>query len=303
VQYKNVNNDQATSLVRVNIGGLTGKARLPLNRKWSLFGEAGLGVVTREGFTVGGLPAVTNAVDSTLLLGGGVEYHVDDRWTVLGEFSGTLPRETDNLTRTTFLSAGFSYTMRRAPATPGGDDFDKPPLWPRNIIQLGYITDAAGFGVNDFFSKKGIPIFWSGEAFVASGVSISYRRNMFHTRRFFALDLGGDFSTWKSKALRQRFETLSVYPVLRFPLVRTNPAEFYVSYSLAGPALITRSNIDGVNTGKRFTFQDYMSAGVYLGRKRRFTAEVRIQHFSNGDLFPQDPGVTVPLGFYFGSTF
>ncbi len=36
VQYKNVNDDQVTSLVRVNIGGLTGKARLPLNQKWSL---------------------------------------------------------------------------------------------------------------------------------------------------------------------------------------------------------------------------------------------------------------------------
>src|SRR6202020_25551 len=72
VQYRNVNGDQATSLVRVNIGGLTGKARLPLNKKWSLFGEGGLGIVTREGFSVGGSPAIANAVDATLLLGSGV---------------------------------------------------------------------------------------------------------------------------------------------------------------------------------------------------------------------------------------
>jgi hypothetical protein len=44
-------------------------------------------------------------------------------------------------------------------------------------------------------------------------------------------------------------------------------------------------------------------AGVFLGRNRRVTAEVRIAHYSNGNLFPQNAGVTIPLGFYLGSTF
>jgi hypothetical protein len=76
-----------------------------------------------------------------------------------------------------------------------------------------------------------------------------------------------------------------------------------LSYSLAGPALITSTGIDGEDTGKRFTFQDFMGAGVFLGRKRRVSAEVRIAHYSNGNLFPQNPGVTIPVGFYVGTSF
>jgi hypothetical protein len=67
--------------------------------------------------------------------------------------------------------------------------------------------------------------------------------------------------------------------------------------------LVTRTNIDAQNTGRVFTFQDYMALGTYLGRKRRFTGEVRIGHYSNANLFSRNPGITIPLGFYFGTTF
>jgi hypothetical protein len=159
-----------------------------------------------------------------------------------------------------------------------------------------------GFGVNAFVSKK-VPVFFPGDVRVANGFSVNFQRNFFHTRRFFALDWGADISAWRSRADGDRFYTVSVYPVARVPLVRTNPVEFYFSYSLAGPALITRTTIDGQPTGRVFTFQDYMSVGFYLGRKRRVTAEIRVQHYSNGNLFPQNPGITIPLGFYFGSSF
>ena len=46
-----------------------------------------------------------------------------------------------------------------------------------------------------------------------------------------------------------------------------------------------------------------MGLGIYLGRKRKIAGELRIEHYSNGNLFPQNPGVKVPLGFYVGSTF
>ena len=72
---------------------------------------------------------------------------------------------------------------------------------------------------------------------------------------------------------------------------------------MAGPALITRTTIDGEAAGRAFTFQDFMSAGIFLGKKRRISAEVRIAHYSNGNLFPQNPGVTIPLGFYLGTSF
>src|SRR5262249_30958305 len=122
-------------------------------------------------------------------------------------------------------------------------------------------------------------------------------------RRFFALDWGATVSTLKSRKNGERLYAAAVYPVLRIPIVRSKPAEFYFSYSAAGPAFISRTRIDNQAVGRSFTFQDYMALGAYWGRKRRFAAEVRITHYSNGNLFPQNPGITVPLAFYLGSTF
>jgi hypothetical protein len=304
VVYQNVNENLGSySLWMNNIAGFTVKARLPLSKRWSLFGEGGLGIVTRNGFTINQSTALNSANYATFLFGGDLDYRLNDNWDLLTGVTVVPGQSAGKQPKTVFFSGGFDYTMRRIPAEPAGADSHNGPIWPRNVIQIGYITDALGFGVNDFFTKGKVAIFWHGSVEVANGLSVNYQRNLFHTRRFFALDWGVGISSWKSRINDERFFTASLYPVLRIPLVRTNPVEFYFSYSLAGPSLITRTNIDDQETGRLFTFQDYMAIGVYLGRKRRVTGEVRIGHYSNANLFPQNPGITIPLGFYFGSTF
>jgi hypothetical protein len=287
----------------VLIGSLTAKSSLPLTKKFSVFGEGGLGIVTRKGFSIYQSPVVNDASYATLLFGGGLEYHFNDNWDLLTAVTAALGSASDKQPRTVFVSGGFNYTLRRIPAKLVAAHYNDGPIWPKNILQVGYITNTLGYGVNNFVSKGKVPIFWPGNIDVANGFSVSYQRNVLHTRRFFALDWGASVSSWKSKVKGERFYTASLYPVLRFPLVRTNPLEFYFSYSLAGPALITRITIDDQKIGRKFTFQDYMSVGFFLGRERRVTAEIRIAHYSNGNLFPQSPGVTIPLGFYLGSTF
>ena len=304
VVYQNINGNQGShDLWMNNIAGFTLKGRLPLSRKWSIYGEGGLGVVSRNGFAINQVTALNYANYATFLYGGGVDYRLRDKWDLLTGVTVAPGREAGHQPSAVFVSGGFDYTMRRVPAEPAEADSSNAPIWPRNFIQIGYITDALGFGVNDFFTKGKVSIFWHGTIEVENGVAVDYQRNLFHSRRFFAIDWGVSISTWKSKINGDRFFTASLYPVLRIPLVRTNPVEFYFSYSLAGPSLISRTTIDGQNAGKQFTFQDYMGFGAYLGRKRRVTGEVRIGHYSNANLFSQNPGITIPLGFYFGSTF
>ncbi len=304
VEYQNVNGDQANHFLWMdNIAAFTAKARLPLSERWSLYGEGGLGVVTRNGFTVDRSTALKSANYVTFLYGGGVAYRLNENWDLLSGVIVAPGESGDRQPSTVFFSGGFDYTMRRVPADPASTESPDGPIWPRNMIQVGYITDALGYGVNDFFTKGKVAIFWHGGVNVANGFTVDFQRNLFHTRRFFALDWGASVSTWKSNLDGERFFTASLYPVLRIPLIRTNPMEFYFSYSLGGPSLITRTTIDGEGTGKWFTFQDYMALGAYLGRKRRVTGEVRIGHYSNANLFSQNPGLTIPLGFYMGTTF
>ena len=303
VKYQNVNGDGASHSVWMNVAGLTAKSRLPLRRKLSVYGEGGLGLVTRKGFGIGPSQVVNDASYTTLLFGGGLDYRVNDNWNLLSGVTAAPGRSASQQPRTLFFSSGFTYTMRRLPAEQVDIDSTSGPVWPKNILQMGYITDTLGYGTNDFVSKGAVPVFWTGSVYVANGLSVSYQRNVFHTRRFFALDWGAGVASWKSKKQGERFYTASVYPVFQLIVIRTNPLEFHLGYSLAGPALISRTTIDGAETGRRFTFQDFMRAGVFLGRNRKVAAEVRIAHYSNGNLFPQNPGVTIPLGFYLGSTF
>src|ERR1039457_2265733 len=119
VKYQNVNGDQGSHSVWMNVAGLTAKSRLPLTRTLSV------------------------------LFGGGLDYHVSDNRTLLTGVTAALGRSVDRQPRTLFFSGGFTYTVRRLPAEPVETDTTSVPVWPKNILQLGYMTDALGFGAND----------------------------------------------------------------------------------------------------------------------------------------------------------
>jgi hypothetical protein len=175
-------------------------------------------------------------------------------------------------------------------------------FFPENVIRLGGTSNVFTYGLNDLFSKK-IPIFWGGHVETKYGVTLDYQRNLFHTKKVFAFDLGASASHWSSNGRSEDFDTLSVYPLFRFFMARIEPADIYFAYSLAGPTVISRTVIDGLDTGARFTFQDFMGIGAYLGKERRVNAEIGIKHFSNGNLFTTNASIKVPLTIVVGLTF
>jgi hypothetical protein len=85
--------------------------------------------------------------------------------------------------------------------------------------------------------------------------------------------------------------------------LRTRPADFYLSYSLAGPTYISRVELDGLDTGHRFTFQDFIGTGMFLGRRRSVTIGLKINHYSNGNIFTENAGVKIPLTLALGYVF
>jgi len=97
---------------------------------------------------------------------------------------------------------------------------------------------------------------------------------------------------------------VSLYPQLRFMLVRTSRADLFVTYSVAGPTFISRKVIDGQETGlHRFTFQDGLGLGVYFGRDKHGMFGIKLGHYSNGNLVGGNPGIAVPIAFELGYAF
>ena len=145
-------------------------------------------------------------------------------------------------------------------------------------------------------------MFWDGTVRVDRGAALHVDHNLFHSRKVFALDVGVSLSSWRSRG-RDTFYTASVYPQFRFVFLHVRPLDMWAAYSLAGPTYLSRSVIDGSDMGGRFTFQDFMGVGAFVGRARRVAVGVKIDHYSNGNMFTQNAAVTVPITFSVGYAF
>jgi hypothetical protein len=301
-RFYNINGDKETHHAWMHYGGLTLLSQLPVTRWFSTYAEAGLGLVNRSGFEINGEPAVTDATYGTLQLGGGFNFHLNHKWDLVAGATYSPPNEKEKQPHTLFVSGGFRYTMRTLSAERVEEVHKAGYIFPKNILQFGYSTNQFGYKVNNFVSKK-IPIFWGGGIEIEKGAYVHYQRNLFHTKKVFALDVSAGASWWQSSKKKEQFYTLSLAPVLRFTALRTRPADLYLFYSVAGPSYISKTIIDDMKTGRSFTFQDYMGVGTFFGKKRNLNAEVNINHYSNGNIFPENAGVKIPLTFNVGYTF
>jgi hypothetical protein len=303
VTYVNVNNTGTSRTVWMAFGEFMLRARAPVNDKVAIYGNAGLGLTSRRGFSIGGTTVVKDAQYAAVVVGAGVEYHLTPSWDVLAGVSRVPTSVADNQPRTLFVSGGVRYNLR--PLSPERVERNSRGgfVFPENVVQIGFSTSVFGYGINQFFASR-FPIFWGGHVEIARGWSMHYQRNVFHTAKLFSFDVGASAAQWKSRKNGEKFVTLSVYPLLRLTVWRTRLADWFLSYSVAGPSRMTRKVVDGEDTGtNRFTFQDFMGMGVFAGKDRNVMLGVKIVHYSNGNLFPRNAGVAVPLTFTVGYTF
>ena len=301
VSYANVNGDAIGHHVWAHFGGLTGRFALPIAGRTSLFGEAGLGITSRHGFNWStGAPVVTDAHYASWLAGGGVDRRISRGVDLTAALTYSPGRAAVAEPHALMVSGGFRYTMR--PLPDGEVETNRGGyVFPENLLQFEYST-GVGYAINTFLSER-VPVFWGGHVKADRGIAAHYDRNVFHTRKVFALDIGVSASTWRSRTDRETFGTVSLYPLFRFFLLRTNAADLYACYSLAGPTYISRRTIDGMDTGRHFTFQDFIGGGAYLGSRRNIVAGVKINHYSNGNIFTENAGVKVPVTFTLGYAF
>jgi len=256
-------------------------------------------MVTRHGIEIDGAAVVHDVVYPAPLLGAGAEYRLNGAWGIqLG--AATLPgRASLRQPRTSLASLGMVYRVEPPAQAVSADADGDQPVFHEHLIQGGITSAAFGEG----FNKIMAPLFWEGEAKVGAGIDVDYQRNVFHTASLFSLDWGASLAYRSSLRRGDDFVTFSLYPLLRLTPIRTAVADVYLNYSLAGPAFISKFWIDGFETGRHFTMRDSVGVGAYMGRGKHLNAEVRIAHYSNGNLLPRNSGIQVPLTLTFGYAF
>jgi len=300
IYYSNINGDETDHSVWMNIAGLTLEGRIPVTQKISVTAEAGIGIITRIGFNIEDEVVVTNANYATGLFGGALQYHLNRNWDLQLSTAWSPENKKYNQPYTFFLGAGFNYHL--CPLSPEKLERNASGgfIFPLHFIMAGYSTNVLGYGVNDLVANDYFPIFWGGTVKVRQGFTFSYQRNVFHGRKVFAFDLSGSTGFWQTTDNKEWFFTVSLNPIFRFYALHSKSLDLFFEYSLAGPTFISKAVLDDVETGEKFTFHDFMGIGTFAGKQKKLYAGIRIAHFSNGNLFPHNAGVMVPLTFNLG---
>lgn len=289
--------------VWMSLFGITARPTWPITDRISLHGEAGLGIISRHGFDINKVTAVSHATIATLLTGAGLTVAITPNWHLGTELIYTLANHSQKQPPIFYGGLTFYYLITPTSSNNSTDN-STHYYFPLNFIQLGFFTNAFFYWeVDRYFAPPYIPVFFEADVKTRNGIYLMYERNLYHTRKTFSLDWGVSVSRWQTTNLGNVFYAFSIFPALRIWIIRSNYVDFYFTYSIAGPTLLTRKNLEGMDTGELFTFQDFMGIGLFLGKSKRFNVNVKITHYSNGNLFPLNPGVEVPLTLAFGFTF
>jgi hypothetical protein len=301
VSYRGLNGTDEDRTVWMHYATLTARLRVPLAGKVGLYGEGGAALVTRSGFSFKDQEVVLDSMHVKPVLGAGLDLRFNDRWTMTGGATWIPAHEEDRQPRSLYVSGGVRYTMRRLPESKVAAVQAAGRIFPRTLVHLE-ATGGTGYSVNTFFART-VPIFWGGNVKVDQGLAVHVERNVFHSTSLFSIGFGVSIGAWKTRRDDIHFTTASIYPVLRFTVIRARAFDLYLMHSMAGPTFISKTVLDGHDTGRRFTFQDFMGVGLFAGRTRNVHLGVKINHYSNGNLFPQNAGVKIPLTLVAGITF
>jgi hypothetical protein len=311
-KYNDVNNIGYERSVWINAWSLSLKKNINLTKKLSIYGEAGIANVTRIGFSINDEIIYPDSHFASLLFGLGFNYKLNKKWRL--NLNGTfLPKNVkENQPSISQVSFGFEHHINKLSKEQVEKHENNGHFFPKNMLQVSYGNSKIGFGANRFFGMSlkvgnfesfGIPVFWVGDVKTAHSFSVTYQRLVFRTEKIFSLDWGVSVTAFQTEATHENVFAFSIFPTMRFYLMRRASFDMYTNYSLIGPTYLTKENIDNLKTGPKITFQDTMGLGFFFGKKREYNAELRIMHYSNGNIFPENSGVAVPIQFTFGKTF
>lgn len=269
---------------------------LPLSRQFWLYSEAGVGYVSRNGFTVNNVVAVKNNGVFSPLIGAGLSYRVSRGVFIDLKLRYMFANNSMKQPSLFFAGLGFYYLLTHEKAKPPASPVKY--MFPHNFIQLNYFNrDILDADASKYFSPPYLPIFFRGAINVKDALLFMYQRNFFHTQKNFSLAWGVSGGRFSSRELKQKFYTVSIFPELKIWMVRCPRFDLYFTYSLAGPTYISRHIIDGIDSGGNFTFQDFLGLGALVGRSKHVSVSLKIVHYSSGNLYSHNPGVKIPVMF------
>jgi hypothetical protein len=104
------------------------------------------------------------------------------------------------------------------------------------------------------------------------------------------------FGHWSSThaAHYRSVNIVSAAPVFRFYMLKTDVFSPFAELSI-GPSYISKTRFADRNLGMHFAFQDEISLGLAMGKRKQASLSLSALHYSNGSLASMNAGITMPL--------
>ncbi len=296
VKYKGIYSPDSSNPVWPNILSLTLRPTWPMYDKFMLYSEIGGSFISRTGFNgPDGSPGVKSAGIFTPLTGAGMVYRFTPNWHLDAGVNVAWSNKSANQPSTLYTALGLYYLWNPS-STASTKANALPYYFPLNVLEFGFF-DRQWFDWDPtkIISNAHFPLFFNGKIKTHNGYFLMYERNFYHTKRWISLDWGVSIGSYSSSINKDKFYTFSVFPAIRLWPLHSSYIDLYLTASLAGPSYISRNVIDRRNTGGNFTFQDYLGVGAFLGKSKHFNVNLKLMHYSNGNLLSHNPGLETPL--------
>ena len=168
------------------------------------------------------------------------------------------------------------------------------------------------FGSDDIFYASGYeesvlprntprppkPLMWNARLKVDRSLIIGYEKSIYTSNQFFSLYAGVSSGLMKTiHPVMDDVYVLSSYLLARFYLINRPSFKTYILYSPAGPSMLSKNQFATTGFSNLFVFQNQFGIGWELDKNAKIGCFLKMYHYSNGDLFPVNGGIDIPLVF------
>jgi hypothetical protein len=139
------------------------------------------------------------------------------------------------------------------------------------------------------------PWMWTARLKVDRSLSVGLERELIHNS-YGAIFMGANLSYFETLySIPDEMTAVSVYLLSRLYIIKRKGVELFVLYSPAGPTMLSQKVFSTTQWSLPFVFQNQIGFGLYLKNYADLECTIKQCHYSNGDLFPKNGGVDIPL--------
>lgn len=269
--------------------------KIPLHSRLIPYLGAGVGMIIRRNFSIHGFDTIDEGNFFVVPLTAGLQYLFSRHWLVDLNFTYLTPNKSHHVPSTYFAGLGVAYKLLPSEKIENNIDgtTKKQYYFPLNTVGIGGLNSSIfNFIPNPHITAP--PIYWRGTLTARSGFILWYERNIYHSQKYFSFNWGADLANWTT-TLNDNFYTVSLYLNIKVWLVKAEKVDLYLTWTNAGLTYMSKKIINGRDVGGHFTFQDFLGIGALFGEAKAIGVELKFFHYSNGSLFPQNPGIDTPL--------